>query len=186
MADEMVKQAQRFVNTVYSHVPDIPRQEEDGKTGWSIMYALTRALQYELGINQRSNNFGPGTLAELARQFPVVDSERTTGNLTRIVQSGLYCKGYNGSGIQGIFDSTTGNSIRLLKSNMGVAGIYEGEGVTPKVFKALLTMDAYIVISGGTSEVRSIQQWLNGSYVHRQDYFVVPVTVTSHVMSSAL
>ncbi|RMI44816.1 hypothetical protein [Streptomyces triticirhizae] len=93
MADEMVRAAQRFINTVYSDVSGIPRLEEDGQTGWDVMFALTRALQYELGITALSDNFGPGTLAALQEQYPVINPMDTRENLNRIVQSAALLQG---------------------------------------------------------------------------------------------
>lgn len=45
--DDLVLRAQRFVNTQYNDgaVLGIAKLEENGRTGWSVMYALTRALQ---------------------------------------------------------------------------------------------------------------------------------------------
>jgi hypothetical protein len=59
--DAKVLEAQRWVNATYGTVPGYVRAPEDGKTGWSTMYALTRALQHELGITALSNSFGPAT-----------------------------------------------------------------------------------------------------------------------------
>ncbi|MFC7729968.1 hypothetical protein [Actinomadura keratinilytica] len=57
MADAMVERAQRFVNSY--NVPGIPKIEVTGRTGWTVMHALTRALQYELGLTELSDGFGP-------------------------------------------------------------------------------------------------------------------------------
>ncbi|HEX5198934.1 glycoside hydrolase domain-containing protein [Paractinoplanes rhizophilus] len=172
MADEMVRRAQLFINTTYEGVPGIPQLDVDGKTGWATMYALTRALQHELGITALSNNFGPATLAALEARFPVLESG-APGNVVRIVQSGLYCKGYDGGDISGLYDERTAAGVADMKTNMGVAGVYP-RGVVPKVFKALLTMDAYVLIEGGEQSVRSVQQWMNARYVNRRNFFVVP------------
>ena len=63
--DELVQRAQRFINTQYSNgaTLGIAALDADGRTGWPVMYALTRALQYEMGISPLSNWFGPTTLA---------------------------------------------------------------------------------------------------------------------------
>ncbi|MET8702882.1 hypothetical protein ABZW10_29085 [Kitasatospora sp. NPDC004723] len=52
MTDEMVRRAQVFVNAAYGSRIGMTIAE-DGKTGWPTMYALTRALQLELGIATR-------------------------------------------------------------------------------------------------------------------------------------
>ncbi len=172
MADEMVLRAQRFINQTYGPLAGI-HVDEDGATGWATMYALTRALQYELGITALSNNFGPTTLAALEARWPVLADQGVPANVVRIVQSGLYCKGYDGGDISGVYDGRTDAGVAELKTNMSVAVAYR-RGVTPKVFKALLTMDAYVVVSGGNAEVRTVQQWMNARYVNRRNFFIVP------------
>lgn len=172
MADEMVLRAQRLINGY--NVTGIPKVDEDGRTGWAVMYALTRILQYELGIAALSDNFGPTTLAQLERQYPVIDRSCRTAAIVRVVQAGLYCKGYDGGGISGSFDDQTAAGAARMKQNMGLAGVWPGEGLTPKVVKALLTMDAYVVVGNGTETVRSIQQWMNARYINRRNFFVIP------------
>ena len=89
--------------------------------------------------------------------------------MVQIVQSALYCKGYKGGQVDGVFDAETVDGASSMKRDMGVAGAYPGAGITPKVFKALLTMDAYVVVGSGTAHpcVRSIQQWMNARYLPR-------------------
>jgi hypothetical protein len=43
VADQMVIEAQKFINSY--NVAGIPKVEEDGRTGWAVMFALNRALQ---------------------------------------------------------------------------------------------------------------------------------------------
>ncbi|MEU4209744.1 glycoside hydrolase domain-containing protein [Streptomyces sp. NPDC026206] len=175
MADEMVRKAQRFINTVYGNVPGINKVEENGRPGWPTMYALTRCLQYELGITALADNFGPGTLAALTAKWPVIDhSTVPPANIVRIIQSGLYCKGYDGGDIDGTYNDRVRRSVAGLKTDMGVSGVHPGDTITPKVFKALLNMDAYAVTGDGSAQVREIQQWMNGSFVHRRNFFIVP------------
>ncbi|GHD53174.1 glycoside hydrolase domain-containing protein [Streptomyces galbus] len=173
MADEMVELAQRFINSY--NISGIPKVEVNGRTSWTVMYALTRALQYELGITSLSDTFGPTTLSTLQSRFgPQIDDLTRHGNVYRIIQSGLYCKGYDGGGIDGTYNGRTADSVAALKSDMGVGGAYPGNGLQPKVFKALLTMDPYVRVGNGTQQVRQIQQWLNGRYVQRREFFICP------------
>ncbi|MGC5365064.1 glycoside hydrolase domain-containing protein [Streptomyces sp. DT24] len=174
MADEMVTQAQKFVNAIYGSRIGMT-VKEDGQTGWNTMYALTRALQWELGIPSLSDSFGPGTLSALQSKHPVINGATApSADFIRIVQSALYCKGYDGGGIDGKFSDRVASSITLLKQRMGVDQVYTGSDLVPKVIKGLLNMDAYITVGDGTETVREIQQWLNGGYVNRQDFFIVP------------
>ncbi|CCK29871.1 hypothetical protein BN159_5492 [Streptomyces davaonensis JCM 4913] len=176
MADEMVLRAQRFINTTYPNMLGMSPLEENGQTSWTVMYALTRALQLELGISSLSNNFGPTTLNTLASKYPVLkDGTVPSANFARIIQSALYCKGYDGGEIDGKYNDRVAASVSKLKSDMGVLPSFPEEGsLYPKVVKALLNMDPYVVVSGGSSKIREIQQWLNGRYIGRQDFFIVP------------
>ncbi|WP_018544967.1 glycoside hydrolase domain-containing protein [Streptomyces sp. LaPpAH-108] len=176
MADEMVIRAQRFINTTYPNMLGIEPLEENGQTSWTVMYALTRALQLELGISSLSNTFGPTTLNTLQSKYPVLKNGNVpSANFARIIQAGLYCKGYDGGDMDGTYNSRVADSVRKLKIDMGVLPSFPDEGALyPKVFKALLNMDPYVVVNGGSSTIRDIQQWLNGRYIGRQDFFIVP------------
>ncbi|ANS65425.1 YkuG protein [Streptomyces lincolnensis] len=175
MADELVLRAQRFFNTTYSGYAGMPKLEENGRTSWAVMYALTRALQLEIGVSPQSNAFGPGTLSALKSKVPSINENTSpSANFTRIIQAALYCKGYDGGEIDGIYNGRVKDGVSKLKANMGVDSIYPGSSLEPKVVKALLTMDAYTTISGGSDSVRSIQQWMNSRYIGRADYFIIP------------
>ncbi|MFR0358429.1 glycoside hydrolase domain-containing protein [Streptomyces sediminimaris] len=174
MADDMVLRAQRFVNETYGDVIGMT-VTEDGVTGWNTMYALTRALQYELGITALSNNFGPTTLSVLGSKYPTLNASTVpSADFCRIIQSGLYCKGYDGGEIDGTYNSRVESAMAKLKANMGVDATFPGSDLTPKVFKGLLNMDAYVTVNSGSETIRSIQQWLNGQYIGRQDFFIIP------------
>lgn len=150
-----------------------------GRTGWSTMYGLTRALQIELGITTLSNNFGDGTLAALAAQFSQIDGSTTSSDpeklkrIVTIIQGGLYCKGYNPAGLDGNFGPGCAAAVNSMKTDMGFTTTSPGT-VTPKIFKGLLTMDAYVLLPGGTAAARSVQQWLNNTYLGRKNFFVMP------------
>jgi hypothetical protein len=118
MADEMVRRAQRFVNSY--DVSGIPKIAEDGITGWTTMYALTRCLQHELGITSLSDSFGPATLvlSALQSRHPNVDTSTSQANVVRVLQSGLYCKGYDGGGIDGTYNGPVAAGVSKLKTTL--------------------------------------------------------------------
>jgi peptidoglycan hydrolase-like protein with peptidoglycan-binding domain len=172
VVDQQVIIAQQFINSY--NVSGIPKVEENGKTSWTVMYALTRCLQHELGITTLSDNFGPTTLSTLQAKFPVINAATNHLYIYRILQSALYCKGYDGGDIDGTYNARMASGVVKAKQNMGVAGIYPGDGVYPKVFKALLTMDAYVLLEGGTEQIRTAQQWLNSRYIGRKNFSIMP------------
>ncbi|EST26704.1 hypothetical protein M878_26745 [Streptomyces roseochromogenus subsp. oscitans DS 12.976] len=65
--------------------------------------------------------------------------------------------------------------MKKLKQDMGVDKAYPGAALTPKAFMALLNMDAYVTVNGGSQAIREIQQWMNGRYVGRRDFFTADV-----------
>ncbi|WP_433307735.1 glycoside hydrolase domain-containing protein [Actinoplanes sp. CA-030573] len=166
----MVLEAQRWVNSTYRGVAGFNPAPENGKTGWPTMYALTRALQHELGITALSDAFGPTTLGKLAAHGNITFQE-SNANIVKIVQSGLWCKGYDAGPIDGRYAEATDGAIQDMGGN---AGVLATAGVSPKIFKALLTMDAYVVVAGGSEAVRAIQATLNHNYIHRRDFFIIP------------
>jgi peptidoglycan hydrolase-like protein with peptidoglycan-binding domain len=171
MADPKVLEAQQWVNSTYSSVPGYERCAETGVTGWGVMFSLTRALQHELGITTLSDTFGPTTLGKLAERGDV-GYGYSHANIVRIAKYGLFCKGYwAGDTSNGVFNGDLYGAVRDLKANIG----FVADGfISPKVFKAILNMDAYVLLSGGRSEVRDIQRWLNATYINRSTFFVIP------------
>ncbi len=172
--DQMVYEAQKWLNTTYGSHPGykVIEEKENGRTGWPTMYALTRALQIELNIATPVDSFGPTTLSRLENLGPISMNSNTNSNIVKIIQSGLYCKGYGPGAISGVFGPGTNAAMSSMKVNMGITNA-DGT-VTPKVFKALLTMDAYVLLAKGNSKVRTIQQWLNRKYIHRKNFFYMP------------
>ncbi|WIV57979.1 glycoside hydrolase domain-containing protein [Amycolatopsis nalaikhensis] len=169
--DQKVLNAQQWVNATYHAVPGYQPCTENGVTGWATMFSLTHALQHELGITTLSTNFGPTTLS-LLQQRGDVRPGYGNSNIIRILQHGLFCKGYWGGDTLGVYDSSTLNAVSDLK---GDAGLDPSNSFTqPKVFKAILTMDAYVLLPGGSQEVRDIQQWLNRRYWTKASSFIIP------------
>jgi len=177
MADDLVRRAQSFVNSTYNDgaTLGISKLEEDGLTGWTTMHALTRALQYEMGISSLSDSFGPTTLSTIRVIYGTLDEATVpSANFCRILQSALYCKGYDGGEIDGTYNSRVQAAVLKLNQNMGLDIAYPGSSLRPKVVKGLFNMDAYVTVSGGSDAIRSIQQWLNGRYILRSDFYVIP------------
>lgn len=152
--------------------PQIPKVEVNGRTSWAMMYALTRILQRQIGITTLSDNFGPGTLAALQATHPLIGATTPT-NIIKTVQAALYCKGYDGANIDGSFANVSSH-VGTLKTDMGFTASTGGIGLTPKMVKGLMTMDPFVLIAGGDSNVRAVQQWMNARYISRADFFVIP------------
>ncbi|KOU53169.1 glycoside hydrolase domain-containing protein [Streptomyces sp. WM6378] len=171
MADAMVLKAQKWVNSTYKGRSGYNACPENGRTGWSTMFSLTRALQIELGLDTLSDSFGPNTLGLVMKRGGIKTSENNK-NIVKIVQSAFFCKGYHAGDVDGAFSIPTQQASGKMQADMGLP--VQTSAIPPKVVKGLLTMDAYIVVPGGTEKVRSIQQWLNKKYWGNGTYYLVP------------
>ncbi|MCV7588328.1 DUF1906 domain-containing protein [Micrococcus luteus] len=173
MVDQLVLSTQVWVNQTYAGVPGYVACPETGKTGWSTVYSLTRALQHELGITALSDSFGPTTMAKMVAFGPVSATTYSKNRKIAIIaESGLYCKGYSGGSRDGSFDSRTQAGIQQWKTDMGITST--SASISAKEMKALLSMDAYTLLYGGESSVREVQQWMNSKFISRSSFDIVP------------
>lgn len=173
MSDAMVLKTQKWLNATYGGDSRFVQVTENGNTGWNTIYGLRRALQIELGIQATSTAFGPSTTAKFKERFPngVIQQsadDETEDNVYAIIQGALWCKGYStgASGITKHFYSGTGGAIKELKEDAGCSSS-NSSTVTLNVMKALLSMDQFVKVYGGSDTIRSIQQNINNRY---EDY----------------
>ena len=70
--------------------------------------------------------------------------------------------------------ATLASSVSDVRENLGLGR--ENPYVDVKLMASLLSMDAYTIpfFGGGTASVREVQQWMNGLYVGRSDFAIVP------------
>lgn len=119
--DVMVLKTQVWLNETYGNDSRFNRVAQDGATGWSTIYAITRALQIEFGITSTADNFGPTTIAKFNERYPngikqQADGDENESNIYAIIQGALWCKGY-GTGSSEItkhFYGGTGSAIIRL------------------------------------------------------------------------
>ncbi|WP_067494945.1 glycoside hydrolase domain-containing protein [Actinoplanes sp. TFC3] len=162
---------QRWVNATYRTVTGYVVITEDGIPGSQTVNALTRALQHELGLTALADNFGPGTLTALTAHGPVGASEANK-NIVFIVQGGCILKGYDPGTLDGVWGARTTSAIAAMMTDAGLAARVDGT-LQPKVFKALLSTDSYLLVAGGSASVRASQQWLNDRYLNRSAFYVL-------------
>lgn len=162
MADAMVLATQQWLNQTYGHLSGrFNTVDEDGITGWNTIYALTRALQIELGIQNTADSFGPTTKS----LFQTMSKSNGTSNQYAILQGAFWCKGYS-PGHYGFLDNHFDNPVEAavisFKTDAGLAS--PNGDVTVDVMKALLNMDAFTLVSKGNPNIRQVQQYLNRNY----------------------
>jgi peptidoglycan hydrolase-like protein with peptidoglycan-binding domain len=163
------------MNDTYTGVAGWNPVGEDGQVGWQTMHALTRALQHELGITALADAVGPATMAKL-EELGDIGPNTTHANMGRIITiltGTCYCKGYNaGDGyLHSTWSGAISDAIELVQSNLG---ILQTGTVSPKLFKSLLSLDAYIVVGSGTESVREVQQWMNSTYLSQSWFSIIP------------
>ncbi|GAA3337119.1 hypothetical protein GCM10017714_02770 [Curtobacterium pusillum] len=169
--DIWVQKAQAWLNSRYRNVSGYQTIAEDGVTGWGTMYALTRALQHELGITALSNNFGDGTSAAFSSKIGTLSPSTKNVGVVGILQCALWCKGYSGDVEFGKWTSVVTSSVASINTQLGLRS--DGT-VNAKLMRSLLTLDAYVIVGGGTDPVRRAQQWINGRYAAHSTYRLVP------------
>lgn len=160
--DIRVLETQKWLNENYGDNPLFDRQEEDGVVTTLVMMGLVEALQIELNIGSVTGIFGNQTLAACPT-LRLGDS----GNIVRILQHGLFCKGYDPGLDYGNFDSQTEQAIRDMQNDAGLTGSMQHEYVLPILFQAILSMEWYKLVSNGDPVIREMQQTYNYYY---QDY----------------
>jgi peptidoglycan hydrolase-like protein with peptidoglycan-binding domain len=171
--DAQVLNAQVWLNSTYGGVAGWVPLEESGLTGWSTMYGLRRGLQSELGISPVTSGFGPATTAAYIAQIGRIDGSTTKVNVLKLLSAALWCKGYSGlwDGAAVNFANMSG-AVGSVREDLGLGSA--NPSVDVKLMASLLTMDAYTRLSGGTTQVRDVQRWLNATYLGRRDFALVP------------
>ena len=168
--DYWVQHTQMWLNNTYGNNPYWVRLSENGVTGWNTIYGLTRALQIELGLSTPNGNFGPATtqavkdLGNIKKGTP----EDEPSNVITILQGALWCKGYNAGGLTGVYYNTGEAAVKELQADIGISptGI-----IDLYMWKCLLNMNAFVLVYGGDTKIREIQQYLNSNYIdYMEDY----------------
>lgn len=175
MADAMVLATQQWLNTTYGSVTGWVTLTEDGNTGWNTVYGLRRGLQHELGIAPVSSGFGAATAAAFTAKIGTIGSSTTSQNVLRLVSGSLWCKGYSGWNFNDSVSFTNlVSSISQVRSDLGLDSTVQSIDV--KLMASLMSMDAYVIpaSSDGTSDNRTVQQWLNGTYSNRENFALIP------------
>ena len=163
MADENVRKAQKYLNSMYGHRTEWVTIEENGNTGTATIKGIIRAFQIQNNI-EVVGAIGPTTLSKMKslEEISKMDPNGSTDPNVSILQCTLFAKGYNAGGITGIYYTTGVNAVKQLQSdaNIGVTGI-----INWKVWSALLSFNWFTKSSiSYDSNVQLIQRQLNGSY----------------------
>lgn len=172
--DPYVLNVQRWVNNRFKGKPGYVEIPENGKTGWTTIYALLHALQITLNVGSTADNFGTGTINAFNREYPEGvkqqdDDDSSKHDIYGIIQGALLCKGYSIGASQPTcnFYGGTGDAIKSLKADAGLTDTTST--VTLNIMKALMSMDYFYSYdtSERTQNIISMQRYLNRNY---EDY----------------
>lgn len=176
VGDKQVCMVQKWLNQTYGKECGFSLTE-NGETGNVTIYALRKALQKELGCSDIDNSFTDELSDAYSKQI-LYRQDGVIDNKFAIIQAALWCKGYNPGyhfehnsitdkvTVTAVFDAGVENAIIKLQTD---AGLENPDGVvTLNVMKALLSMDAFVLLKGTSfepkPEIRTAQRNFNRKY----------------------
>lgn len=157
-----VLDAQVWLNATYGNHSKYIRVKETGYPGTATSKALVSALQIELGLSSVTGNFGDLT-SKTCDANPL--DTGSTGNKVKLLQYGLYCKGYNPRSTDGVFNQHTQNALKSIQQDAGLSDNQISTAAKGLQMKAVLGPDEYKKVSRGDSKIREMQQELNRRYL---------------------
>jgi len=158
-----VLDAQIWLNSTYEKDSRYIHVDETGYPGTATSKALVSALQIELGLSSVTGNFGDMT-SDACDANPL--DIGSTGNKVKLLQYGLYCKGYNPQSTDGVFNQYTQNALKSIQQDAGLAENQISTVAKGLQMKAVLGLDEYKKVSRGDSKIREMQQELNRRYLN--------------------
>lgn len=161
--DTMVLATQKWLNKTYGSVANYKQVPETGNTGWPTIYGLIRGVQHELGIALQDGSpaFGEATSAAFDAKVVPNLKKGYKSNFVYLIQSAFWAKGISPEEFTGTYSSYTESAIKSLQSDAGIptTGVLDSQ-----LAQALFDMSAFVLVSGGDSNVRQMQQYLNANY----------------------
>ncbi|WP_199038348.1 glycoside hydrolase domain-containing protein [Glycomyces salinus] len=175
MSDPRVEEAQIWLNSVGEDIPGYIPCDTDGQTGQGTIRSFIMVLQYTLYNNVGypgtvDGNFGPGTY-DLMVDYGDIQEGHYSAFMGNFVRHALWCKGYSGGYVEDEFSAEMGQSVANMRVD---AGLSDDPILTPKLMRALLNTDPYVLIDGGNTQIQEAQRYLNGKYIHRENFFIGP------------
>lgn len=129
--DETIRDIQSWLNNEYGTGLDV-----DGFYGPKTKKGLVIGLQTEFNRQFDAGLAVDGIFGPKTKQACRNIRKGAQGNITKLIQSALYCRGYNPNGIDGIFGSGTERAVKSFQSDNGLSvdGIV-GKNTFEKLFK---------------------------------------------------
>lgn len=129
--DRQIREIQEWLNDNYNTGIAV-----DGYYGKETKKALVKALQTELNKQYNAGLVVDGIFGSRTKAKCPNVKKGARGNITRTIQSMLYCRGFNPNGIDGIFGGRTELEVRKFQADSRIAidGIV-GKNTFEKLFK---------------------------------------------------
>lgn len=162
MSQQIVLEAQQWLNSTYGDNSGYCKVKETGNTGSATSAALVSAMQIELGLSNVTGYFG--SMTSTACDENPLDTG-STGNRVKILQYGFYCKGYDAKATDGIFSEDTKNALIWIQQDAGLSDSQISSVAKGLQMQAVLGVDEYKQVSRGDSRIRSMQQEINRNYL---------------------
>ncbi|MGL5646450.1 MAG: glycoside hydrolase domain-containing protein [Clostridium sp.] len=168
----ILEKIQTWLNETYKNSPGYNTIAVTGEPGWDTTNAMLIAYQIENGVSIGTINTetSTGIYDFTSEGFSDLSSSTdfsAQSNLNRlyILQGAFYVKGINPGGFQTPYNDSFSSAVSELQSN---AGISQTGVVDLLVAKALLSMDAFVVLTddGGVEAIANIQKDLNAAYAY--------------------
>lgn len=159
-----VLEGQQWLNSTYGSKAGYISVKETGLPGTAMSQALVSAMQIELGLATVTGVFGDLTYSA-CDAAPLASA--STGNRVKILQYGLYSKGYDPGSASGTYDPFTALAVKQIQQDAGLSDSQISDAAKGMQCKAILGVDEYKLVYGGGSDanVRAIQRDLNRRYL---------------------
>lgn len=108
---------------------------EDGIYGAKTKRALVMALQHELNVQTEAGLVVDGIWGSRTRAKCIRVHQGARGNISRILQGALICRGYSGSGFDGVFGAGTASAVMRYQ---GAHGLTRDGIAGPQTWASLL------------------------------------------------
>lgn len=164
MADEAVREVQTWLNSTYGTLDGWVHVDEDGYTGGGTVAGLIRGLQHELNTSM-DGIFGVGTMNLFNSMFPnglSIQTQNQNANINYIINGGFFCRGIDPGSFSGVFTEGTKTAVQTLQEQIGLSS--QNGIVNAKILRAILTTDAFTLVTVGDNNIRTIQRSLNNKY----------------------
>jgi peptidoglycan hydrolase-like protein with peptidoglycan-binding domain len=157
--------AQTWLNETYGYHPKYAYiTNVNGLPGSAFSAALVSAMQIALAMDSDDITGVFGSITSAAcDDLPL--SQGDSGPRVKIMQCGLYGKGYFADALSGTFSLETLNSVQQIQEDAGLTGAQVADVAEGLQLQAILGVDEYKLVGNGDTAIRSIQQDLNHRYL---------------------